>query len=323
MNRLRIASVILFGFLPLLVTAQDKYAKQADAFYAAQSWKEASEMYLTMLQQKYDYTVNYKLAECYRNMHQYENAVAWYDVLMTQNTGDPEMILRYAQLLKSNAKYKTAKEWFLKYAAYDDAGYYLASTCDWALSNMENAPGYFIANCSFNTDGSEMTPTIFRKGIIFAQRPAEIVDMRAEQTFYDLQYAEYKGDSVWSITPMKKTVNSSVHDASPCYDPNKRILYFTRNNHNKNRTVTSKDGEVKLELFYAPFNGTNFTGARPFDLNNKTYSIGQPAVSPDGNILIFASDMPGGYGDRSVLCCAQKVMIGHTMNMRAVMAPRR
>ena len=45
-------------------------------------------------------------------------------------------------------------------------------------------------------------------------------------------------------------------------------------------------------------NGKSDLTTKPVEIpfNSKMYSCVQPAVSPDGKFLIFASDMPGGQG---------------------------
>ena len=46
----------------------------------------------------------------------------------------------------------------------------------------------------------------------------------------------------------------------------------------------------------------------PFKYNNKEeYSVGHPAISPDGDILYFVSDMPGGVGETDIYYCVKNV----------------
>src|SRR4030095_15090805 len=105
---------------------------------------------------------------------------------------------------------------YLKYATSNEDGYYLASTCDWAIVNSTMPTDYFIEPLDFNTAASEITPTFYRKGIIYAG-PGENMNPNTGLPYYDLLYAERKDDSVWVSTSLSSTVNCDLHDASPCY----------------------------------------------------------------------------------------------------------
>ncbi len=296
MYKLKLILVFLSVLVSQFIFAQEDYLKRADKLYENGVYSDAAEIYLTYLQQTYDYDINLKLAECYREMNMTIEAEFWYEIIIQQGLASEDLILNYANLLKSNGKYKSAKAYYLKYGAYDDEGFYLASTCDWAMANEDKTPEYVLKNLNINTTGSDITPTFFKKGIIFSSGGGDEVNAGTGMPFYDLYYCEWKNDTTWSKTPLSKSVNSKYHEASPCYNPKDEVLYFTRNNHYKNRTIASKDKQVKLEMFYSDYIGNKFYAPKPMPFNSKNYSIGQSTISVDGSILIFASDKPGGYG---------------------------
>jgi len=306
MYKLKMVLVFLSLVTTQIVVAQDDFIKRADKLYDNKVYSEASKIYLTYLQQSYNYDVNYKLAECYRNMNQTIEAEFWYEVIVNQNIADENIIYNYANLLKSNGKYKSAKTWFLKYGAYDDDGFYLASTCDWALANEGKPVAYLLDSLGINSSGSEITPTFFKKGIIFSGSGGKKINVSTGLPYYDLYFSEMKNDSIWSVTRLNNSINSDLHEASPCYDQIDETLYFTRNNINKNRTITSKDDEVKLQMFYSNYIDNKFLAPIPMPFNSKTYSFGHSALSPDGSILIFSSDKPGGYGGTDLYFATKK-----------------
>jgi len=45
--------------------------------------------------------------------------------------------------------------------------------------------------------------------------------------------------------------------------------------------------------------------AEPFFLNSEKYSVGHPALSPDGNTLYYISDSEGGYGGTDIWACSR------------------
>lgn len=92
---------------------------------------------------------------------------------------------------------------------------------------------------------------------------------------------------------LRGTVNSKYHDGPAAVFPDGSLI-FTRNNYFRGRTGQSENGVNKLKMYIA--GGNNLSAISEFPYNNNEYSVGHPALTSDGNILVFASDMPGGFG---------------------------
>jgi outer membrane protein OmpA-like peptidoglycan-associated protein len=88
-------------------------------------------------------------------------------------------------------------------------------------------------------------------------------------------------------------VNSKYNNGSAAVFPDGSII-FTRNNYIKGQTQKSTEGIIKLKLYLA--SGPDLDQISEFSYNSNEYSVGHPALNTTGNVLIFASDMPGGYG---------------------------
>jgi outer membrane protein OmpA-like peptidoglycan-associated protein len=60
----------------------------------------------------------------------------------------------------------------------------------------------------------------------------------------------------------------------------------------------------RLEIYSAKFKNNGWTDIKAFAYNNADeYSVGHPALSPDGKTLYFVSNMPGGVGGADVYYC--------------------
>jgi outer membrane protein OmpA-like peptidoglycan-associated protein len=107
-----------------------------------------------------------------------------------------------------------------------------------------------------------------------------------------------------SVKPrlLKGKVNTRYHEGSAAIFPDGSII-FTRNNFFRGATHTSKEGINKLKLYTA--NGNNLNHVTEFPYNDNNYSTGHPALNIDGTILIFASDMPGGFGGTDLYYCVR------------------
>lgn len=304
--------MVQFGF------AQKEFIKAADKLYNAGAFSEAAPMYLSLLQQTYNYDQNKKLAFCYLQLNMVNDAEHWYSVLANQNAGEPEILLNYAQLLKANGKYRTAKQWFLEYAKYNDDGYYLAGTCDFAEALKLQPQSWALDTISINSKGSEIAPAYYRSGIIYAStgevtgNKNEKLDKSAGLPFYDLYYTAKGSDGNFRSSSKLEMVNTELHEAGAVFDTKSNQLIFTRNNYYKGKQLTASDKSVKLEMFVSQFVEAEFKKAKPFVIGNKEYSVGQPCISPDGSIIIFTSDMPGGFGGTD-LYFSQRMVEGWTV----------
>ncbi len=92
---------------------------------------------------------------------------------------------------------------------------------------------------------------------------------------------------------LKGNVNSKFHEGPAVVLPDGNLM-FTRNNFFRGRNGKSSTGVHKLQLFTTV--NRNWSQVTPYPFNSDEYSTGHPAISRDGSVLIFASDMPGGFG---------------------------
>ncbi len=105
-----------------------------------------------------------------------------------------------------------------------------------------------------------------------------------------------------NLSLLKGEVNSKYHDGSAAVFPDGSII-FTRNNYYKGQAKTSKDGTNKLKMYTV--SGANLGRIVEFPYNGEEYSTGHPTLNKEGNILIFASDRPGGFGGSDLYYCVR------------------
>lgn len=97
-------------------------------------------------------------------------------------------------------------------------------------------------------------------------------------------------------------VNTKFHEAAAAIFPDGSII-FTRNNYFNGNAQTSIEGINKLKLYTAT--GDHLSKLTEFPYNSNEYSTGHPTLSGDGTILVFVSDMPGGYGGTDLYYCVR------------------
>jgi len=126
-------------------------------------------------------------------------------------------------------------------------------------------------------------------------------------------YPEYD-DSQLMDPVLITSLNNDYHNALCTFDKSTNTIYFTRT---KTRIVrirpvnsdptswynfsVDKKYTNFLEIYSSHYQNSKWLDVTAFQYNKPTeYSIGHPAISPDGQVLYFVSDMPGGYGETDI-----------------------
>ena len=310
LTRTSILSLLLICQLAVTGQSEKAFLRSANKLYEAGVWSEALPMYLTLLQQAYDKEQNEALVDCYMQLGLYEDAAAWMRMLVDQEPNNPELLRRYADVLKRNGTYHLAKDYYLQFAVYDATGYYLAGTCDYAINNAQADSLVWIESLAVNTPASDISPAFFRKGLLFAsnlqqpdKRNKTIADPATGTGFYNLYYAAINSNGdITRATPFDE-LNSELNDASASFDDVNDVLYIGRNNMFHGRQKAGKDNSVHLSLFYAAYSEGRFKKLEPFVWNDKQYSVGHPCIAGNGKLLLFTSNMEGGYGGTDIYYC--------------------
>ena len=112
-----------------------------------------------------------------------------------------------------------------------------------------------------------------------------------EQSYYQIHKAKYL-DSMLGLGKAITNNKSAVHQHVSFVDPNSGFVYVTRNAKKKNA-----NRERVLQIYAIRQNAVTKKWIEiPFQLNNLDFSVADLVISPDGTKVVFASDMPGGFG---------------------------
>lgn len=95
-------------------------------------------------------------------------------------------------------------------------------------------------------------------------------------------------------------IESRYHEGPVTFSPKFDTVYFTRNNFVPGKYRTDKAGINRLKIYRAVYHNGGWNDIDPLPINDDEYSTAHPALSPDGSILFFVSDMPGGFGGKDL-----------------------
>jgi hypothetical protein len=111
-----ILTLFTLTFLSLTtIYGQNNSTKKADKHFSRLEFVKAAEEYLELINKgnSGDYVIS-QLAESYYNIFNTVGAEKWYSKI-ADSSSDPEVIYKYAQMLKANGKYKLSNEWMRKF----------------------------------------------------------------------------------------------------------------------------------------------------------------------------------------------------------------
>jgi len=251
---------------------------------------------------KYDYVL-YRLGLSHLYNNDYNNASLYLKKCVERNIYTDANYF-YALSLMNNKKYQEALGAFeafvsspnsndslVKIARKKEAGCYLGM--DSAKVSREIKVSKLDTSV-FNNGNSSFAPTFYSASnkIIFtsARKGNIVMDPKRQDGSYlcDLYYTE-KTDTSWSpAVNFRGPVNTDAHEGAAFYSEDGSI-YYTRWN-----DVNPKEAFI----YKSKSNGTMFfQGMKLADnINMPGYRTMQPCLSPDGKLLYFSSNRPGGMG---------------------------
>ncbi len=252
-----------------------------------------------------------RLGNCYRENNQTINAEEAYASVVNDPNAKSIYKLNYAQMLMSNGKYLEARKWLANYAKevpQDKRGADLAS----GLSHVEkffiNKDNYTVQKLNINTDEAEYGPAFYKDGLVFtSSRKSDGGKSKTHtwtgKSYYSLFYAKGKSATFDEPVIFLKGVQTKYNNSSVCFNKNGTEMVLTRNNlENKLR---DEDEVLKLKLYFSILKDGQWSSVVPFQYNSDDYSCAHPALSPDGQKLYFASDMPGSIGGMDLWVCTR------------------
>jgi outer membrane protein OmpA-like peptidoglycan-associated protein len=117
-------------------------------------------------------------------------------------------------------------------------------------------------------------------------------------------YLPTKGDSLGKAPSiLAEELTTNFNDGPASFGCDDSIVVFSRNTKISSKKRDIKDDKNKLGLFLSKLQANFWSDPKPFEFNSMDYNSTTPALSEDGSILYFASDMEGGYGGLDIYEC--------------------
>ena len=307
-NKTLVSLFSVFLLLTTIVDAQSITAKRANALYKEFAYKEASELYEQVLKNKPTDMISMKnLAQCYWKLNDMVNTEKWYAKIVESSSVMPEDYIFYAMSLETNGKAAEAKVFYQKFkqtADMDKRGERKLKSFEMMPEFFADSQYYYISKFPFNTADNDFSPSFYRDGIAFVssglyESYAKSLSPWTGEPFFDLFYSKFIGetDSMFvSPVPISKEINTKYHEGPMSFNEDQNMMMFSRSNFINGKFTVGADKQNRLAIYAASDKTHDWKKIKSLNINNPDYSVCHPALSADGNVLIFASDMQGGFG---------------------------
>lgn len=247
------------------------------------------------------------LADAHRYLFQTEEAEVYYASLVNRSDNKAEDLYMYAEVLlmnKKTAEWKTQMEKFHARLESDGRGKDFAKRKGIVTELKEDDDQFdSIKNLAINTKNEDFGTAFYEDKVVFTSSREHSLPIKREWNWTQMPYLNLYASNqtddheLIDLDMMNKSVNKKYHEGPASYSKDGNLMVFTRNNYESK----SSEGRVKLKMFYRNRDEKGEWGdIIPFTFNNQEYSVGQPALTPDGKTCYFTSDMPGGHGETDI-----------------------
>ena len=310
--------ITLISFSPII--GQNNLTKKADKLFDRLEFVKAADEYLKIANKdSEDYYVISQLAESYYNIFNPIEAEKWYSKIV-DSSSDAEVIYKYAQMLKANGKYKESNVWMNKFAdmrPYDNRSTAFKKDPNYLTKIINKGKRFNVQNLDINSEYSDFGGVLFEDNIYITSARNDKGRKYGwnNEPFLDIYKFDVDQGSYLNEQILEDVINTKYHEGMVAFSPDGETMYFTREslfdksyykdslNYNQmgvihlykatrciKKHITWKDnGKCKFSH--------EWSNATRLEINSPNYSIKNPSLSCDGEIIYFSSDMPGGYGN--------------------------
>ncbi|MBQ0030399.1 MAG: OmpA family protein [Bacteroidales bacterium] len=287
--------------------------KKADKKYEIGEYYKAASIYRMAYprvsaakeRQKKGY-VAYRMGTCYALLN--ENSKAEMALKnAVRYKGDSLACLLYADVLRKNNKAKEAiKQYdaFLETHPADSRALAGKSSAVDAVEWAKNPTKYVVSKvdllASKKTESSPAFPGGDSSTVYFATTRIEKGDKRKNSKItglptHNIYVARKNSAGAWDqIEALEGEINTIDDEGAPCFTADGKTMFFTRC-----RSV--KGQSLGAEIYTCQRQGGKWGKVSKVELSkDSSITFAHPAVSSDGRVLYFVSDLQGGFGGKDI-----------------------
>lgn len=300
-----VAAALLTSCGGAKLSVADEQMARGEYYDASRTYRKVYNKLTKKEERKLRGEVAYKMAECHRRLSQSARASAAYQNAVRYGYEDTLLQLHLAESLHAEGRYQqaiTAYEEYLKLRPGDKK----------ALNGL--------AGAKIGAERGPRTRYVVRQPKLFNSRRADYAPMYYDKSYDRIYYTTtnekvtgthrseingMKKSDIWTASknergewqrpePVEGELNSEVEEGIVSFSPDGATMYLTKARREPN-------ANTGVEIYTSQRSDASWSKPVKFEITADTISsYGHPAVSPDGQWLYFASDMPGGQGGKDI-----------------------
>lgn len=265
--------------------------------------------------------VAFKMGRCYRLLNMSARASAAFQNALRYEYPDSTTHFMLAQALHADGKYAAALRSYDKYLEFcpdDSLAINCAEGCRTAQEIRARGSRYVVKQAKlFNSRRADFCPMYLGADCdqiyytsttekATGDKKSEITGMKNADVFFSKK--NEKGE--WERPePVEGELNTEFDEGIVAFSPDAQTMYLTKARRELNAPTS-------VEIYTSTRSDAKWSVPVKFEITADTLStFGHPAVSPDGEYLYFASDMPGGYGGKDIWRISLKERQGSLVNL--------
>jgi tetratricopeptide (TPR) repeat protein len=236
-----------------------------------------------------------KLASIQSKLGKVDLACATYGAIESMGLVSDEFHFEYGVALKLIGKYDEAIAKFkLCSKDYKNSASKQIESCVYARNLINTEDSKKVMNMDINSEYDEVGPAIYGNNFVFSSvKKPFMTELTASQL------ADFSG--IYASKSLMNGSASAILMEGKAFLNNMEAISITDNNKIVYSVSTSNSPEINQraansKLFLGSFNGHAIENIQEFTLNDKNASIYSGCLNLEGDKLIFASNMEGGYG---------------------------
>ena len=305
--------IYIFSLVLLLFGCKQYRLDQAQIATEDLNYEEAIYQYEKLQGKHGDYTVYKNLAVLYLKRGDYVQAKMMYDSLIFKGEYPKEDLLAYAEVLMANDDYQNAKIWvdrYLQENKQDEKAKILRSI-------ILNQGAFMIDTNQFSLELIDIPATPqaygaipYKDGILYtgkANKSEKNVLIDPWDGWpYSQVYFVVPVDSGWSSPySLSHSLNENYHVGPVTINPTseKQLILSKSYLSNKKSSQTSKtDNSIikravnNIQLYRVQLEEMKLDTPEVLSFCKPEFNYAQASLSPNGKMMVFTSDMPGGKG---------------------------
>jgi len=151
---------------------------------------------------------------------------------------------------------------------------------------------------SINTSATEFAPYVIGEEIYYVTegRKGRSTDKKMGERYWDIKKAYISNDDKTLSAYLPEEINSPYYESSLHFHSEDSTIYFTRTNWQDGGLKKSKEDAALLRIFASRLSKGAWEEAKALIFQSIDANFCHPSIIESEDMLIFSSDMEGGYG---------------------------